>query len=436
VADDGAIGAPDAADGTTDGSSGAVTTVGTTTIGVTGQPWRATVSARGAVTLRGAAADRSTPTLDWYVAADDRWHVPAAEPSVRQRRIDGTPVVETRLRVPAGDVVQRVWAVPDHGGLVAVELEDESPLPVAIALTGPRLVTERPPSDAPVRGIDLPADAILLPLGHRATVRVGLAVSGAVAGSALSRLPGATTVSQGWRRVVDRASRLDLPDATLVDAVVAARCDLQLAGPVDRRSDPVGHLLDVAELVRSGDDAERWLPHVVAAAEAVARVPGAPADAALVAFERIARSAGDGRAAGDAARIRRDRRRRGLVGSGSSGDGSLADLRRDHSVGRFVHGVERRLVAEGDLLPLGLPNGWLGVDFEVRGVPTGPAGSISFAVRWHGPRPAVLWEQHGEPVELRASAFDPAWSSSARAGEALWAAPRRARPLGVRAADD
>ena len=56
-------------------------------------------------------------------------------------------------------------------------------------------------------------------------------------------------------------------------------------------------------------------------------------------------------------------------------------------------------------------------------------------MRWHGDRPALLWElapHDDRPVRLRASRLDPTWSSTDRAGEALLApvalpaaAPRR-----------
>jgi len=52
-------------------------------------------------------------------------------------------------------------------------------------------------------------------------------------------------------------------------------------------------------------------------------------------------------------------------------------------------------------------------------------GSISFAVRWHGPRPALLWElapaANVGPVRLVAPGLDPSWSSVEPAGEALLA---------------
>ncbi len=132
-----------------------------TLVGVTGAACRALVSPCGdVIPLRGLADDVA---LQWYIAAEDRWHVPAGEPAIRQHRIEGAPVTETRLKVPEGDAVQRVWSVPDAGGLTVIEVENQSALPFAVAFTGPRVLTERPPADVPIEGIELPGDAIVLP---------------------------------------------------------------------------------------------------------------------------------------------------------------------------------------------------------------------------------------------------------------------------------
>lgn len=417
------------------------------TLGSTGQRARWTVSAWGAVTPWGQDDPK---TLDWYVAADDRWHVPAQEPTVRQERLEGAPVVETRVRVPDGDVVQRVWAVSDMDGTVVVEFENESPMPIAIALTGPSVVTERPPADVPIQGIELDGDAIVLPIGHRSTVRVALPFPGGrfpVAG--LFQVPPAMAVVRGWTRVVEQASRLVLPDERLVHAVVAARCDLLLEGPVDGERDAVGFLLDVAELVRCGDAAEPWLIEVIEPAERVAKQAvrrGSPPDvvadaiAGLEAVRAVAHRAGDERAAGDVERtLTRVRRKRADVEPGSGVVPSFADLRRGPSVGRFVRSVERRIVDGGRFLVGGIPTGWLGDNFEVHGLATSPSTTASFAVRWHGERPAVLWEQQGaDPIELTAPDIDPTWSTTERSGETLWPAPEAApaRASGLRVTVD
>jgi hypothetical protein len=45
---------------------------------------------------------------------------------------------------------------------------------------------------------------------------------------------------------------------------------------------------------------------------------------------------------------------------------------------------------------------------------------VSFAVRWHGPNAAVIWEVVGSgDVELR-SGVDVNWTSTNASGEALW----------------
>ena len=54
--------------------------------------------------------------LDWWIGAEDRWHDPAEEASTRQRLIGAAPVVETRVRVPSGDAVQRVYGARDPAG--------------------------------------------------------------------------------------------------------------------------------------------------------------------------------------------------------------------------------------------------------------------------------------------------------------------------------
>ena len=77
----------------------------------------------------------------------------------------------------------------------------------------------------------------------------------------------------------------------------------------------------------------------------------------------------------------------------------------------------------------GFPSAWLGQSVEVHEAPT-RFGSLSCAVRWHGARPALLWDL--QPPEgralpagltLRAPALDPSWSTTEPRGEALLAEP-------------
>ncbi|MDZ7675840.1 MAG: hypothetical protein U5K30_12335 [Acidimicrobiales bacterium] len=78
-------------------------------------------------------------SLDWWVGAEDTWHVPSESANVRQSLVDDTPVVETRMRVPGGDIVHRSYAMREtaaDGGrdLAIVEIENASAVPVALAL--------------------------------------------------------------------------------------------------------------------------------------------------------------------------------------------------------------------------------------------------------------------------------------------------------------
>lgn len=400
----------------------------TVTVGVVGQPCRADVSPWGDVTVWGGAGGGGRPSppqqrcLRWFVAAEDRWHDPSTDTAVRQHRPGGVPVTETRLRVPDGDAVQYVWSVPDRGGVTVVEVTNDSPLPFAVAFSGTAVLTDRQPSDVRVRGIELPEDAFVMPVGHHSTIRVGIPhdpdrwAGRTMAGVKADR----DAVAGGWAATAERAGRFDLPEARLVTRLIESRCDLLLAGPVAAPADPVGFLLDVGLLVRLGEPAEDWLPEIVAPIESIARSGGHELDRALLAAHRVAIAAGDRRASGDIGRLQARRPSRPAATTAP-----FSEIAPSPSAGRFTGEVERRLATEGELLPMGIPTSWLGIDFEVHDVPIGVASSISYAVRWHGERPAVLWERSGDPLTLSAPAIDPTWSSDEASGEALWAAPTR-----------
>ena len=71
------------------------------------------------------------------------------------------------------------------------------------------------------------------------------------------------------------------------------------------------------------------------------------------------------------------------------------------------------LLGEDDAGLSVLPEGlgpWAGQPIELHGAPTA-FGPFSFAVRWHGPRPALLWELAAHPGTagpvIRAPGLDP-----------------------------
>jgi hypothetical protein len=373
--------------------------------GVLGQTWRATVTDRGAI-----VPWDGSPPLDWHIAADDRWHSPSTEAAVRQIRLSGAPVFETRMRVPGGDAVHRVWSIADGGGWTVVEITNDSPLPFACAFSRADVWTSRPPANPPVEGIDLPTGSVVVPVGHRSTVTVGLAHTASGTGLPRSHSD-AVAVARGWRSSTERASRLVLPDDSLVEATVAARCEVLLGDRPEPDEDPVGFLLSAAELVRLGEFGRAAAAHlagdVATAAEGIARYEGWDADAALDGAALVLATAGERRAVLDVARITSGRRPGGLPAEPVGGI-------------RAVAAVERRFARGPVLFPEGIPDRWRGSTVEAHGLVAGPATRLSFAVRWHGARPAVLWELDGAPVTLSAPAVDRSWRTTGQSGEALW----------------
>ncbi|WP_419840976.1 hypothetical protein [Candidatus Poriferisodalis sp.] len=74
---------------------------------------------RAAVDPRGLTVWRRW-SLDWWLRVGEEWIYPSREPTVRQRLVEGMPVVETVVRVGGGDVTHRVAAARG----TAVQLDD------------------------------------------------------------------------------------------------------------------------------------------------------------------------------------------------------------------------------------------------------------------------------------------------------------------------
>jgi hypothetical protein len=88
----------------------------------------------------------------------------------------------------------------------------------------------------------------------------------------------------------------------------------------------------------------------------------------------------------------------------------------------FVRDLLVREVDGGVALASLVPTGWYGQGWEVHDAPTA-WGRVSYAVRWHGDRAALLWEVEPHAgvgaVRLTTPGLDPSWSTSERRGEAL-----------------
>jgi hypothetical protein len=392
-------------------------------IGVVGGGWRAHVTPWGAV-----VPDDGSPVLDWWVAADDRWHTPAEEPACRQRRIGGTPVVETALRVPGGDAVQCVYAVGHDGGLTVVEIENRSASPFAVVVSRPDLLTTRPPVALPIMGVDLPPYSVSFPVAHRTTIRLALAHDGRGAGRLPAGLPTPEEVVRGWTTQTATSTRLQLPDASsprLAERLTARRADLLLDDTASPDDDPAAFVVGCAERARLGPAADSGagdLDLVAAIAERLAkRSRRASAlswtvDAALIASERALAGAGETRAAND---VRRVRSRLPWP------DPTPVEPPDDVFA---LAWVERRVALDRlafvDLFPAPFPNEWLGQSVEGYGLPVA-GGTVGIALRWHGERPALLWDTD-VALPMRCSGLDPAWSTTSSSGEALLSPVRRA----------
>lgn len=403
--------------------------------GVLGDEWRAVVTECGDL-----VDARGNFVMRWFVAADDRWHRPADEVAVRQRNVDGSAVVETRIRVPGGDVVETVWSTIASDGrrFTAVEFANESSMPVAIAVTGKKLVTARPIEPAPAPGLEIDELVRVLPVAHRTNVRVFVAHDDR-AGDWPTGCSEAGEVGAGWLAVVGRAGRVSVPELiggrSVAELVAATRCRMALESIADV-ADPIERLLMIDERSRMNLDQDDLVPTVIEAAELVlGRARSGGGDAlgirlALTAAHRLLRS--DPRAATDlvssVARWRKNRAENFPEAWGAiDASGPLVDSGR-----RLPAEVADRLVRwttgnTATLVPDGLPRSWWGSSCEVFDLAVGSSHRVSFAIRWHGERPAVLWEISGPPGLVLRSGADENWSTTQERGEALWAAPAPVR---------
>lgn len=385
-------------------------------IGVRGGTWRAAVDSLGTVRPHDGSRE-----LAWHVAGDDRWYSPASEPTVRQKWYSGYPVAETRMRVGSGDIVQRIWCTADTGGLTVVEFENDTPATVAVAVTRSDVLSTRDLGHNPPQGIDLPEGSIVLPLAHRSTTRVALSHTGGGAGALPADLANHQQVVRGWETACDVASRFVLPDHTVVAGICRARSDLLLNGHFDDDAAAI-------ELVRLG---ETHLDSILEVVESVtgrlksekkARTLAWDTPHLLATAARACVLLDDDRAAGDI-----------LTAWARLADRPVAEPPLEVPAGLGAVAWAESLVAQADpsgdrcdLFPHGIPPTWWGANFEAHGLVAGPRHTVSLAVRWHGERPALLWETTGERgLVLTGGAADREWSSVETSGETLLAAPAR-----------
>ncbi|MGI9624018.1 MAG: hypothetical protein ACR2PK_14370 [Acidimicrobiales bacterium] len=231
-----------------------------TEIGVVGLDRVFQVDSSGGLGILGKSV-----TVDWWVGADDRWHMASQEIAVRQSADEANIMAETRLRVPGGDVVGTVFAVPHGAETIAVmEVENQTPVPVALAIvlsvdgrlmpegdailvngqpvfragrsiaraavsadTSSLLATVEtgqaiPPAELqPVDGRNLVA--AIFPLPHTAKISAVMSIDPVESLPPPSEVPTAEAVARGWGSHTGGGARLEVADQLVGRAVDSAR---------------------------------------------------------------------------------------------------------------------------------------------------------------------------------------------------------------------
>ncbi len=334
--------------------------------------------------------------IEWRVIAEDRFHDPTYSTTLRRLPSDGV-VVETAMRIASGDIIERIYASKDH---TIIEFENATPAACAVAVIVDGdiriVVADRAPMQwcagadvatvsSRLSGNETSAPPVLSgselvglvwPVAHRTTLRIAIGPSGVV----VADLPAAEDVLRGWVPHLRRGLTVDIDDRVVQNAIDAARVGALVAAPgVD--------LATARALEDWGFDAE-----------------------AAAAWEKLGYL--------DRRRLRRSR------DSGANVWETLtAALEINDGIGLLnaAHDVAIRDSGSSvDLFPH-FPAAWLGLGIALNNVPL-RRGSMSVVLRWHGNRPALLWECEGD-FAITASKLSPEFCSDAKSGEVLLPEP-------------
>ncbi|MDP1792646.1 MAG: hypothetical protein Q8K63_00805, partial [Acidimicrobiales bacterium] len=271
--------------------------------------------------------------LEWWILGDDQWHAPAATPSLRQSAVEHTPVIETSIRVPGGDVVWRVGAAVEG---VVLECENRATIPVAVGLA---LVDHR----GDVRDLEV------FPVTHGTTWRRSLS------DYTNRNMLDLTAVTRGWQTLAARGASIVMQAPTTDDALAGARVSL---------------LLHQGALIAAGKKADR---SVAAAVNNALEYLGYEDEAS------------DLRAA---CKIKPQRRGLPLADAPSAewSNDSLTLLSDAARAAATVKAIRDSVVDDSakslDIAP-GFAESWRGASVDITDLPTNH-GPLSFAIRWHG----------------------------------------------------
>ena len=349
--------------------------------------------------------------------------------------VDGAPVVHL-ARSPGRFALSTAAAARDAADVVLSG--DAEPVRAASVVC----------RDGDARGV------LLFPLAHTATLRAAIALDGAGRAVEPGNLPSAQQVASGWATHSRGGARIEVPDRRLRDAIAASTRFLLLGGggplvaraldemgfsseawsrlqPMDALDAPGAALSALAthwRLTRDRGAAQAAVSSIAVLVSALERAPDTD-DArlgrtVLPAIADLLDAAGEPRAAADV--------RATAVGDPAppAAPAALRDLDEPATPdarAALLLTARAHLVQELEdglaLSPI-VPEAWLGQGWEVHRLPTA-SGRLSYAIRWHGERPAVLWElephEDSDAVRLTTPSLDPSWSTREPAGEALLA---------------
>ena len=319
---------------------------------------------------------------------------------------------------------------------------------------------------------------VLYPLAHTTTLRF---VIPGPEGAIPQHLPEIDKVQSGWATLLEPGGRFVFPDPGLGERADAARVRV-LAGSVDLPQQVAdlepgaGRLLEAlalsgsarecsyalgelstifpvrlehppraasavvsgaaraAAMIGDADAAESLLEALMQITHLVERSGDRPAAAeALGGLAQLLRLIGQADAALNVARsipsgvepsdIPSDLAALSELSEQASSAGSWGDDEIEPAV-RFWLGARRQLIDDSTsvvaILPR-FPTAWRGGNFEVHRAAT-VVGPLSFAIRWHGARPALLWDLDARStgtVTLTCPGLDPTWSTTEARGETL-----------------
>ncbi len=439
----------------------------------------ATVDDRGLVST---LDDRFS--LDWWIRTGSGWAYPSRTRKLRQT-VGVVPIVETSFPVDGGSVVASTYVVQtSQGPVIAIDYLNDSRTPVALALAvrpidgdglgiiehikvydntvsvdgGVVLRADRSPSaavavadfaslppaveNAAAESSDEAAStegtaqaALIFPMLEGVALRV---IFGA--DTPLPEVPRRTGVENGWLAHLDQFLQVEVEGETVGDdlalavrrlqtsvrggRVVRTRADLDSwsrsddlcvadalleAGDVHAATEIVLDALDPDKLLAATKlERERSLdgflrlwqhtrrPHILAAARESLEIPP-----------------------------------KVLVGAVPSPVLSQSQAWSTISACAVLE-TRAAFVVENDQelhLLAGFDQAWRGRSIDVRNARTA-FGRLSYSLRWHGERPALLWDldidadamDFPEPAAIMAPMLDPRWRTQDQAGEALLAA--------------